>query len=112
MATSLTRRGFTQALGFGAASAVLRPLLPSADALPLVAKPATGAAAHDAASAIVRISSNENPYGPSPAAFAAMRRAFDVSWRYPDEAADELAGDLAKLHGVSRDHIQIVIPGH
>jgi histidinol-phosphate aminotransferase len=105
MATSLTRRGFTQVLGFGAAAAVLRPLLPSADALPLVAKTAKAAAAHDAASAIVRISSNENPYGPSPAAFEAMRRAFDVAWRYPDEAADELAGDLAKLHGVSRDHI-------
>jgi histidinol-phosphate aminotransferase len=105
MATSLTRRGFTQVLGFGAASALLRPLLPSADALPLVAKPAKAAAAHDAASAIVRISSNENPYGPSPAAFAAMRRAFDVAWRYPDEAADELAGDLAKMHGVTPDHI-------
>jgi histidinol-phosphate aminotransferase len=105
MATSLTRRGFTQALGFGAASAVLRPLLPSADALPLVARPAVAAAAHDAASAVVRISSNENPYGPSPAAFAAMRRAFDVAWRYPDEAADELAGDLAKLHGVTPGHI-------
>jgi len=105
MATSLTRRGFTQVLGFGAASAVLRPLLPSVDALALVAKPAKAAAAHDAASAIVRISSNENPYGPSPAAFEAMRRAFDVAWRYPDEAADELAGDLAKLHGVTPDHI-------
>ena len=105
MATSLTRRGFTQALGFGAASAVLRPLLPSADALPLVARPAVAAAAHDAASAVVRISSNENPYGPSPAAFDAMRRAFDAAWRYPDEAADELAGDLAKLHGVTPDHI-------
>jgi histidinol-phosphate aminotransferase len=105
MATSLTRRGFTQVLGFGAASAVLRPLLPSAGAVPLVARPATAAAVHEAAAAVVRISSNENPYGPSPAAFAAMRRAFDVAWRYPDEAADELAGDLAKMHGVSRDHI-------
>jgi Carboxymuconolactone decarboxylase family len=49
---------------------------------------------------VIRLSSNENPYGPPPAAFDAMRRAFDLVWRYPDEAADELAADLARLHGV------------
>ncbi|MFL6231901.1 MAG: pyridoxal phosphate-dependent aminotransferase [Thermoanaerobaculia bacterium] len=97
MATALTRRGFTQLLGFGVASAALRPTLALAQAPP--AAPAA------AATGLVRLSSNENPYGPSPAAFDAMRRAFDLAWRYPDEAADALAADLAKLHGVPEDHI-------
>lgn len=97
MAPALTRRGFTQLLGFGVASAALRPALPLAAEAP--AAPAA------AVSGAVRLSSNENPYGPSPAAFDAMRKAFDLSWRYPDEAVDALAADLAKLHGVSEDHI-------
>ena len=99
METSLTRRGFTRLLGLGAASSALR--------LPLEALPLAAAAAQAPAIAAgpVRLSSNENPYGPSPAAFAAMRKAFDLAWRYPDEAADDLAGDLAKLHGVPADHI-------
>jgi histidinol-phosphate aminotransferase len=96
MATALTRRGFTQLLGFGVASAALRPTLP------LVAAQAPAEAA---ASGVVRLSSNENPYGPPPAAFDAMRKAFDLAWRYPDEAADALVADLARLHGVSEDHV-------
>jgi histidinol-phosphate aminotransferase len=97
MTTALTRRGFTQLLGFGAASAALRPALALSATLP--------AAPETAASGVVRLSSNENPYGPSQAAFEAMRKAFSLSWRYPDEAADALVADLAKLHGVSDDHI-------
>jgi histidinol-phosphate aminotransferase len=34
-----------------------------------------------------------------------MKQAFGLAWRYPDEAAEALVADLAKLHGVSGDHI-------
>jgi histidinol-phosphate aminotransferase len=109
MATTLTRRGFTRLVGFGAAAAALRPALPAAGALPLPRRASaaaeTAGTAEAAASGVVRISSNENPYGPSPGAFAAMRQAFDVAWRYPDEAVDALTADLAKLHGVPADHL-------
>jgi len=94
--SSLSRRGFVQILGAGAAAAALRPQLSAA--LRLTEAPA-------AASGVVRLSSNENPYGPSPAAFDAMRKAFDLAWRYPDEAGDALVADLAKLHGVAEDQI-------
>ena len=57
------------------------------------------------ASGVVRLSSNENPYGPSPQALKAMKDAFDLSCRYPDEHADELIEGLAKLNGVNRDQI-------
>lgn len=90
---SLSRRGFVQILGAGAAAAWVRPSWPALAQLPATA---TG---------VVRLSSNENPYGPSPAALNAMRRAFDQVWRYPDEAVDALTADLAKLHGVGSDQI-------
>jgi histidinol-phosphate aminotransferase len=97
MATSLTRRGFTRLLGLGVATSALRPDLRLAEALPL--------APEAAQAGVVRLSSNENPYGPSEAALEAMRKAFSLAWRYPDEAADALVADLAKLHGVPADHI-------
>jgi histidinol-phosphate aminotransferase len=95
-ANSLSRRGFVQILGAGAAAAALRPQLIAA--LPLTDEKA-------AVSGVVRLSSNENPYGPSPAALNAMRRAFDLAWRYPDEAADALVAELAKQHAVGNDHL-------
>jgi len=83
-------------LGAGAACAVARPAFSFA-AEP-VAQPL-------AASGIVRLSSNENPYGPSPKALQAMTDAFGLSCRYPDEHADELIEALAKLNGVNRNQI-------
>jgi histidinol-phosphate aminotransferase len=93
---SLSRRGFVQILGAGAAAAIARPSWPAAALERLPAAAAAG---------VVRLSSNENPYGPSPAALNAVRRAFDQIWRYPDEAVDALTADLAKLHGVGSDQI-------
>jgi histidinol-phosphate aminotransferase len=92
--TSISRRRFAQLLGIGAAAAVVRPA-PSFAYRPVV-NPSGG---------IVRLSSNENPYGPSASALKAMNDAFSLSCRYPDEHADELVNALAKLNGVNRDQI-------
>jgi histidinol-phosphate aminotransferase len=54
---------------------------------------------------VVRLSSNENPYGPSPAALKAMTDGFSLAWRYPDEYADALADELATLHNVPVEQI-------
>src|SRR5438093_10425105 len=54
---------------------------------------------------VVRLSANENPYGPSPKALRAMNDAFNLSCRYPDEHNDVLIDALAKLNGVNRDQI-------
>jgi histidinol-phosphate aminotransferase len=48
---------------------------------------------------------NENPYGPSPAARAAVSEAIGVSCRYPDDELDPLVLALAKREGVSTDSI-------
>jgi histidinol-phosphate aminotransferase len=85
---SLSRRAFGRLLGSGITAAALRPVL--AKAPPPAPAPAS----------TVRLSANENPYGPCPAAIEAMRAASGRAWRYPDEAIGELRADLARLHGL------------
>ena len=99
---SMSRRRFAQLMGVGAASVMARPgaVLPGAVlARSLVAPPTSPV------TGVVRLNSNENPYGPSPQALKAMTQAFDLVWRYPDEHADTLIQTLAKINGVNRDQI-------
>jgi histidinol-phosphate aminotransferase len=92
---SISRRNFARLLGAGAAAAVIRP------AISFAATPG----AEPAATGIVRLSSNENPYGPSAKALKAMTDAFGLSCRYPDDHAEPLVEGLAKINGVSSDQI-------
>jgi len=85
----VSRRTLARWTGTGMAAAALRPLLAATPA-----RPADG---------IVRLSANENPYGPSPAALQAMREALAMVWRYPDETVQDLAADLGALHGAPKD---------
>lgn len=94
---SISRRKFAQLLGVGAAAAVVRPALSFANP---PAAPATAAAA-----TIVRLSSNENPYGPSAKALKAMSDAFGLVNRYPDDQAEILVESLAQHHDVARGEI-------
>ena len=55
----------------------------------------------------IRLSSNENPYGPSERVRNAVIKAFDISCRYPYQYADELAQMLAEKHGVDKESIII-----
>lgn len=93
--TSISRRKFAQLLGAGAAGFVTRPVLSFTEP----------PAAKSTAAEIVRLSANENPYGPSPNALKAMTEAFPLSCRYPDAHMDELVGALASLNGVNRNQI-------
>ncbi|CAN5442682.1 pyridoxal phosphate-dependent aminotransferase [soil metagenome] len=95
---SISRRKFAQLLGAGAA-AVARP------ALSLAKEAAATAATPGQRSSVVRLSSNENPYGPSPRAFGAMSDAFGRANRYPDDEAKVLVESLAKLNGVEPGEI-------
>src|SRR6266567_7546582 len=101
---SLSRRKFAQLLGAGATYAVAQrgvswgtPLQAADTRRHFTSMPA----------AVVRLSANENPYGPSPMALKAMTDAFSIACRYPDEHADVLIETLAKINGVGRDQIVI-----
>jgi histidinol-phosphate aminotransferase len=83
-------------LGVGAAAAVVRPTLSFG-----------GSPEQAAASTVIRLSANENPYGPSPKAFKAMSDAFALVSRYPHEQDNLLIDKLAKINGV--DHGQILL---
>ena len=99
MSTAISRRGFANILGTSVAYAALRPSLSmSAPALRLVSSASNAAA-------VVRLSSNENPYGPSPMALKAMTDAFSLAWRYPDEHEQSLVDAVAKMHGVAAEQI-------
>lgn len=58
---------------------------------------------------VIKLSSNENPYGPSEKVRKAITSSFDIACRYPYGYADELAEMLAEKEGVSRE--QIIITG-
>jgi len=95
---SISRRDFARLLGAGAAAAVVRPSLSFAKATQSVATPLS-------AGGIVRLSANENPYGPCPKAFQAITDSFGLACRYPDEHNNVLIDKVAKLNGVNHDQI-------
>ncbi len=97
---SISRRKFAQLLSAGAACAVVKPALSLAKTAPPVKNQSASPLTR-----IVRLSSNENPYGPSPHALKAMTDSFDVACRYPDEAAARLSEKLATLNSVSANQI-------
>jgi histidinol-phosphate aminotransferase len=92
---TLSRRGFSKLMGLSAAYA----------ALGIREAKAWETAASSSTLSIVRLSSNENPYGPSPAALKAMTDGFSLAWRYPDEHAEILADELARMHGLTVDQV-------
>src|SRR5439155_12967065 len=92
---SISRRRFAQLLGVGAAAAVVRPAFHFAAEQP----------ARSTTTGIVRLSANENPYGPCPKALHAINDVFNLACRYPDEHNDRLIDALAKLNSVNHDQI-------
>ncbi len=56
---------------------------------------------------IIKLASNENPYGPSPLALAAMQRALTDSWLYPDGSGHALKQKLAAKLGVAPAQITL-----
>jgi histidinol-phosphate aminotransferase len=95
---SISRRDFARLLGAGAAAAVVRPQIS-------FAKPTQSVTTPLAEGGIVRLSANENPYGPSTKAFQAITDSFGLACRYPDDHNDILIDKLAKLNGVNHDQI-------
>ena len=56
---------------------------------------------------IIRLSSNENPYGPSNLVQERIKKSFVHGCRYPYAYSDDLVEQLAKKHGVSPESIII-----
>jgi histidinol-phosphate aminotransferase len=91
----MSRRGFAGALGAAIGATLLRD--------PWDAAAEAGAAT--AAPPLVRLDSNENPYGPSEAARAAMTRSQSVACRYPDAEEDAVVAAIARQHAVKPEQV-------
>jgi histidinol-phosphate aminotransferase len=92
---NMSRRGFAGTLGAAIGATVLGD--------PWTA--AAGAGASTPAPPLVRLDSNENPYGPSEAARAAMTRSQSVACRYPDAEEDAVVAAIARQHAVKPEQV-------
>jgi histidinol-phosphate aminotransferase len=84
--------------------------------LDLVSKPAREMGASNAAPApavmerrarLIRLDSNENPFGPSPRAIAAMRKAIATANFYPDDDCSRLRWKLAARHQLPPEQVLV-----
>jgi histidinol-phosphate aminotransferase len=89
------RRHFTSSLAALAGAALA----------PRPAAGAAGAADAQPAARLIDLSSNENPYGPSPLALEAMTRCQSVACRYPDDVEKRVVDAIAKLHGIAPERV-------
>lgn len=64
-----------------------------------------GKAKVDGMSNVIKLSSNENPFGPSQAAQDAIRRTLHEMHRYPSTDHAELRAAIGDIHGLDRDRI-------
>jgi len=55
----------------------------------------------------IKLSSNENPHGPSPMARKAMMEAVNVSNRYPWDTTTQLRKKIGVLYNLSMDHVTV-----
>ncbi|HEX4825939.1 MAG TPA: aminotransferase class I/II-fold pyridoxal phosphate-dependent enzyme [Candidatus Polarisedimenticolaceae bacterium] len=94
MPMPISRRAFAGVIGFAAGAALLdKPLVRAATDR----RPQREGA--------IRLDSNENPYGPSAKALAALIAANPIANRYPDDAEETMRSALAKLHGVASEQV-------
>jgi len=56
---------------------------------------------------IIKLASNENPFGPSPLALAAMQGALAETWLYPDGSGHQLKNKLAAKLGLGTGQITL-----
>ena len=99
---ALTRRGFVRRLGLTtAAGTVTGKMLAGRGLEAFAAAQATGQPAPDVAEGVIRLGSNESPYGPGPHVVAAVERALrDEGNRYT-RLPMQLAASLTSNLGVS-----------
>src|SRR5271167_5127280 len=64
-------------------------------------------AAVDSRPQLIKLDSNENPFGPSPRAIAAMHTAVLAANSYPDDDCTELQRKLAAHHDVLAEQVLV-----
>lgn len=70
-------------------------------------KPIKTALRESGGTSMIKMASNENPFGPSPRALTAMQQAAGDMYLYPDMEATELRARLAEKHGVRPQQVLV-----
>lgn len=109
--SQLSRRAFARMLGLGAGGAALAPMMARGMeerlALgPVASLPSLKRLPKDPEN-LVLLNSNENAYGPSPAAREAIVEAQEVACRYPDFYIDQLRAKIAEAHRLKPENIVV-----
>ena len=96
----LSRRGFLRSASVVAAATAIGEL-------PALAAPTQVEAAHsgDIPPNAIKLSNNENAYGPSPNSLAAMQSAIAEGNRYPDRYSHQMMEQIAALHRVDKGRV-------
>jgi histidinol-phosphate aminotransferase len=71
----------------------------------LASRAAAASQAGPAPRGVIDLSSNENPYGPSPRALEAMTRSQPVAGRYPDAAEQRVVEAIARHHATLPERV-------
>jgi histidinol-phosphate aminotransferase len=95
--TQIDRRAWLKLIGLATAEAVV--------ARPLYARPADTGAPPTSGTALVRLSLNENPYGPAPSVVAAIQLELAHLCRYTDVGAGRLVSLIAVKEGVPEEQV-------
>jgi histidinol-phosphate aminotransferase len=96
MSIPISRRAFAGSLGFAAGAVLLDASL---------ARAAASSGRNPETAGPILLNSNENPYGLSPKALAALVAANPIANRYPDDAEDAMRAAIAKHHGVATEQV-------
>lgn len=106
MTTSIDRRHFLRGSAAIASCAALATVLPStltvAKELPQIAPPSYGPLA-----GVAKLDSNENPYGPSPAAINAMVAASHKGAYYVNDSVSRLVDMIAEKYSLNKQQISL-----
>lgn len=106
MKTTLSRRDwFKSTLTLGAGLALTHAMLESLMAAPVSHAERIHGINPVGSNNLVRLGSNENPYGPSQKARKAIQDVIDQGNRYPFAEMGEMKNIIAQKEGVSPDHI-------
>jgi histidinol-phosphate aminotransferase len=97
-AATHSRRDFSRIFAQSVAAAIAAPTLPD---LTLLDAPQT----KPMPLGPIRLNFNENPYGPSPKARAALADCGSISNRYPDDAYHQVTNTLAQKYNVKPENI-------
>jgi histidinol-phosphate aminotransferase len=97
-AATHSRRDFSRIFAQSLAAAIAAPRLPDLNLLDATERKPMPPGA-------IRLNFNENPYGPSPKARAALADCGPISNRYPDQAYRDVITALAQKHKVNPENI-------